>query len=99
MHQQTEFQTVVTNDTTTLYVRGELDIAVADDLATAVAAVNSANLRVDLSDTTFIDSTGIGTLLQAKRNAEAAGQTVTICNAREIVLRAFTILGLSDVLD
>jgi anti-sigma B factor antagonist len=49
----------------TLHVAGEIDLAVADDLREAGLSClesNDPGVRVDLSEVTFIDSTGLGAL-------------------------------------
>lgn len=51
-------------------VDGEVDLATADELTSAIDEVFSAgsdNLVVDLSDTSFMDSTGLKTLVMADR--------------------------------
>jgi anti-sigma B factor antagonist len=59
-----------------LTVRGELDIATAPQLAAAVDAILSTKPRgliVDLSPTTFLDSSGARTLVQISRSASDRG--------------------------
>jgi anti-anti-sigma factor len=59
-----------------LTVRGELDLATAPQLATAVEqelAARPAALVIDLTPTTFMDSSGARQLARAAKAAAAAG--------------------------
>ena len=63
-------------DRPTLTVRGELDIATAPELTAAVDAELAAGaeaLIIDLSDTTFMDSSGARELVRSARQAAAGG--------------------------
>ncbi len=60
---------------TRLSVAGDLDITAAEPLGRAVTAALDAGARslvIDLSPTTFVDSTGLSHLLAARRHADAA---------------------------
>ena len=64
-----------------LSVRGELDIATAPRLAAAVESQLSQqpqSLVVDLTDTTFLDSSGARTLAVTARRAAAAGVALEV---------------------
>jgi len=70
-----ELQTRVDEQRTTVLVAGELDLSSAKQLRAAVRRVldtNPAALRLDLSILGFIDSTGLGVLIGARRAAVAA---------------------------
>jgi anti-sigma B factor antagonist len=59
-----------------LTVRGELDLASAPELAAAVdteLAATPQALVLDLSGTTFLDSSGARELVRVSRKAESAG--------------------------
>ena len=59
-----------------LTVRGELDLATAPELATAVASLlaeSPSALVIDLTPTTFMDSSGARELVRGARTAAAAG--------------------------
>lgn len=59
-----------------LTVRGELDLSTAPRLDSAVEETlksSAASLVVDLTHTTFLDSSGARTLLTVARKAESAG--------------------------
>jgi anti-anti-sigma factor len=56
--------------------RGELDLATAGQLEAALAQAEGRALLVDLRGLTFMDSTGVRTLLQATEDAAGAGATL-----------------------
>jgi anti-anti-sigma factor len=55
-------------------------------------------LTVDLSQLTFIDSTGVGILLRLSTEAERVGKRLAIVRAQPDVQRVFVIAGLGDAL-
>ncbi len=64
-----------------LRVRGELDIATVPRLAESVDAELSTRPRslvIDLSDTTFMDSSGARQLVRAAKQAAAAGTALQV---------------------
>ena len=70
------FSSVPGEDGTRLAVAGELDITAAEPLEAAVAEAldgGGRELVIDLTPTTFVDSTGLAHLLAARRRADAAG--------------------------
>ena len=78
-------------------VSGELDIATAPQLATVIALATGsrpAELWVDLTPTTFIDSTGLNVVSQANHRFD--GPVTVICPPH--VQRVFQIAGLDGVL-
>jgi anti-sigma B factor antagonist len=80
-------------------VGGELDVSAAPALREALDRAidaRAAQVFVDLTDTTFVDSATIGVLLGAsKRVREAAGRLHVICSNRHI-LGIFEIAGLDQ---
>jgi anti-sigma B factor antagonist len=80
-----------------LSVAGEIDIATAPILATAVdraLAAGAAELWIDLAATRFLDASGIHVLAQAKTRArELDRQFVVIC-PRGRVRRVLEICGM-----
>lgn len=64
-----------------LRVVGELDLATAPDLAAAfdeALASSPSGLVIDLTPTTFLDSTGCRQLAQCARQGKQAGATVVV---------------------
>jgi anti-sigma B factor antagonist len=68
-----------------LTVRGELDLSTAPRLDTAVdeaLEASGSSLVVDLTHTTFLDSSGARTLLTVARKADAAGVALFVLAPR-----------------
>ncbi len=84
-----------------LAVVGELDIATAPRLRRVVGALMGAGvreMRVDLTRTDFVDSSGLGALLWAEHRLRAVGGRLIVVNAHDEVLRALEVSGLDEVL-
>jgi anti-sigma B factor antagonist len=63
----------------TVVVSGELDLATAPRLSAAVAEHGDAKLLVlDMTATTFIDSTGVTALLHADRRSLGSGSRLVV---------------------
>ncbi len=78
-------------------LHGELDVASAGGLADALVDVAGSTLVVDLSDLTFIDSSGIGALVVARKRILADGQgQLVLSRPGGIVRRALEIVGLRE---
>ena len=89
----------------TIEVVGELDLASAPELRDAVAVIEGSkemgpdsNLVIDLSDVTFIDSTGVKALLDAARAARESREAVEL-RFSPVVERTLSICGLNGHLD
>lgn len=93
---------VVQDGVATLEVSGEVDIAVAQEfVAAAVRCLEDPEatvLRIDLAGVTFLDSSGLGALVQARNHAQSVAKSVVIANVAPTVMKVFTITGLADVL-
>lgn len=90
--------------TTVLRLAGELDLATADVLRGRLSDVLARGtvvrqLVIDLAALEFVDVTGLGTLLDARRKLEPVGGTLTLRGTRPMVVRMLTLLGLDDVLE
>ena len=80
-----------------LFVHGEIDEHVADDFLAALD--DPAVTAVDLTAVTFIDSSGLRSLLIARAARLEDGTTLTICGVSPAVARLLDVAGLRDVLD
>ncbi len=88
-----------------LTVVGEVDIEHAEDLA-AVGLLtltslngNGEGLIIDLTQVTFMDSTGLGALVTIRNAAQAEGRGVTLHCPSPQVARVLEISGLASVFD
>jgi len=81
---------------------GELDVS---DVATLGESIRQAfdeghgSVLVDLSEVSFIDSTGASSLLDEHRGAESHGRRLVLVAPGEQVIRVFSILGIDESLD
>ena len=83
-----------------LSVRGELDLATAPRLAEAVESQlpqQPQSLVVDLTDTTFIDSSSLGVLIGAHRRLKLRGGALLVVCESEAIAKTFKITGLDGV--
>ena len=82
---------------TILLVAGEIDLATRDQLRECLAPLHG-NVVVDLSAVTFLDSSGIATIVaQASRMADE-GATLKLRGASSVVARVLHITGLDDLI-
>jgi anti-anti-sigma factor len=85
-----------------IVLRGELDYESALELRAAISRVleqdGVRNLVVSLAGVTFIDSTGIGTLVVAHRICTDVGVTLRVRDANPFIGRLFTVLGVASAL-
>lgn len=82
-----------------IVVSGELDLASAPALEEELnrALTNGADLLiVDLRELEFIDSTGLGLLIKANRQAEAAGRRFAIVRGQSQVQRLLGVTGIEQ---
>lgn len=86
--------------TPVLAIRGELDLAAAPQLRRVIGGLMGAGTRhmvVDLSEASFVDSSGMGTLVWADHRLHAAGGELAAINPQPDVARAFEIAGLGPL--
>lgn len=82
-------------------VSGEVDVSNADKLRSALDESMQAGMpqiEVDLAQTSYIDSTGIGVLVGAAHRAADSGVSFAVLHPQRNVARVFTMLGVSDEL-
>jgi len=85
-----------------LSVSGEVDMAVASTLLDAIVTAGqtgpAADLVVDLSQVTFLDSSGISALIEAQRRLAASDVELRVSNASPFVTKVFAVSGVDRVL-
>ncbi|MFI7602785.1 STAS domain-containing protein [Actinoplanes sp. NPDC049681] len=83
----------------TLY--GEIDFSNADDVAQAVRdAVDDwapPEIRIDLAEATFIDSTGLGALIEGYRAVTQAESRFVVTNPSPSFRRVLSVTGLCEL--
>jgi anti-sigma B factor antagonist len=85
-----------------VHVQGQVDLYVAPDLKERlVEAIDRADGRVivDVTGSTFLDSTAVSTLVSAHRRAARRGGRVVLVNTSDAIARTLSITGLDGMLD
>ncbi len=81
-------------------VTGEIDLFTAPEFKQHMSApidAGCANLVVDLSATTFIDSSSLGVLIGAHRRLKLRGGSLVVVCDNEAIVKTFRITGLDGV--
>jgi anti-anti-sigma factor len=96
----TEFDVTVVNRNSQVkvFMRGEIDLSTKERIHEALmeAQQGSADVIVDLSDVTFMDSTGINALVRARRNAPDG--LFHVVGAPQRIRKALEIVGVAQYL-
>jgi anti-sigma B factor antagonist len=80
-------------------VSGEVDLATGPALERALFALPQAGVAsviVDLTDCSFMSSTGLHLLARTKRRCDRSGGRVAVVSANRSVLRVFGLTGLDQ---
>ena len=85
----------------TLILHGELDIATAPELVEMLERLRHFGhaVALDLAEVTFMDSTGLTTLMDAYTQAESNGWAFSVRRASPAVTRVFDLAGVRRLLD
>lgn len=91
----------ITGDLARLILSGDFDFSSQEALGAAIEQVLRANaireIRVDLSDATFIDSSVIRALLQLRETALADSKSLSLWNCSEQIREIFVIGGFDQL--
>lgn len=86
----------------TLALAGEIDLGNVAGLRARLLDLSqgeAGTVRVDLGGVTFLDSTAIGVLVQARKRFAAEGIPFHLITASERVRRTFEVAGVAEYLD
>ena len=89
-------------ETKVVALEGEIDLATvpeAERLITEAEAGNPGRLVIDLSQVTFMDSSGLRVLLTAHRRAEEDGRSFALVKGSDTVNRLLEVTGLAERLE
>jgi anti-sigma B factor antagonist len=75
-------------------VAGEVDLATAPQLDACLSAYTDRDVTVDLSDVTFLDSSGLSTLVSARRALLDRGHVLRTTGEQDHVRTVLEIAGL-----
>ena len=83
-----------------LIIHGELDIATAPELVDLLDRMRHHKhaVTLDLAEVTFMDSTGLTTLMDAQVQAERDGWSFTVTRPSQAVKRVFELAGVQHLL-
>jgi len=90
---------VAADGAATVQLRGELDIATADQAYAYLRdLVDSQHgpVTIDLADLTFCDAAGLGVLARAAAHARRSGHSLTLTAPRPSLLRIMRITGMDE---
>ena len=88
------------DDRHVIAVRGEIDLFTAPELKGAVVgAIDAGRTRlvIDLSETSFLDSTALGVLIGALKRLRTRDGVMTIVNRDANIAKTFEITGLDQI--
>lgn len=92
-----------TDDVLVVAVRGELDLATETELVNAFTAHVTAHSKdqvvLDLSEVSFIDSSGLRALLLCRRSATEHSKTLRLCKGSGHVAKLLRISGVETAFD
>src|SRR3954470_7475740 len=91
---------VVDDGTHIVAVAGEIDLFTAPEFKQRVSAPideGRTHVVVDLTETTFIDSSSLGVLIGAHRRLRRLDGTLVIVCSNEAIVKTFKITGLDSV--
>jgi len=90
---------VTADGNATVRVRGELDIATADQAYAYLRDIvdqQEGSVAINLADLTFCDAAGLGVLARVARHARRNGRSLSLTQARPALLRIMRITGMDE---
>jgi anti-sigma B factor antagonist len=96
-----QIATTPDSDRYVITVSGEVDLASSPVLDTAIIAAiesGSSSLVIDLTDVSFMDSSGLGVIVRGLKRCREADKDLDLVITNERVLKVFGITGLDQVI-
>ncbi|MDQ0352523.1 anti-sigma B factor antagonist/stage II sporulation protein AA (anti-sigma F factor antagonist) [Alkalibacillus filiformis] len=95
-----EFTFIEEDDALQVWLKGDLDIegteVVDEQLLPKITSYSKVN--IDFKEVPFVDSSGMGLLINMVDEIKNTGNTVTISNVRDEVYEVFELLQLSEII-
>src|SRR5437867_5393431 len=91
-----ERETIKRDQQTVLTVRGEIDVYTAPRLRQAIVDLvdaGSTNLVIDMEKVDFLDSTGLGVLVEGLKRVRTRGGDLSIVVTQDKIIKIFEITG------
>src|SRR4051812_19010112 len=102
MAEELRYATERHGDSATVRIEGDLDMSgmlrLEQELTRLIDRDRVAELTLDLSRVTFIDSTGLGLIINTDQSARQDGVALRLVRGPREVHRVFEMVGLADVL-
>src|SRR2546426_11060862 len=95
-----ELETIKRDQQTVLAVRGEIDVYTAPRLRQAIVDLvdaGSTSIVVDMEKVDFLDSTGLGVLVEGLKRVRTRGGDLFIVVKQDKILKIFEITGLNKI--
>lgn len=80
-------------------LRGELDAFTVPDVRAALAATDAGDVVLDLRDVTFIDSSGLAMIVEARLRLDGEQRRLVIGPRSDVVQRLLELSGVAARLD
>jgi anti-sigma B factor antagonist len=100
VEQEIEIEVARRGASTVVAARGEVDVATAPALRDGLDEALDGGpgpVVVDLTGVTFIDSTGLGVLIGARRRCDEVGRELRVVVSEPRILKVFEITGLTEL--
>ena len=93
-----ELETSQRDGVAILTLRGEIDVYTAPRMRQAIVDLvdaGSLNIVVDMEKVDFLDSTGLGVLVEGLKRVKTRGGNLTLVATQDKILKIFDITGLN----
>lgn len=83
-------------------ITGEIDVYTASTLKERLIPLTEQKgqtIKVDLANTTYLDSTGLGVFIHAYKSSEEHDSSLQLIHAQDRILRLFKVTGLHKIMD
>lgn len=89
------------NERAIVKLSGEIDVYTVTILEDKLLPLlnKEQNVQVNLHDVTYMDSTGLGLFISAYKTAQTKDCQFEIVEAKDRVLRLFTVTGLDEIIN
>jgi anti-anti-sigma factor len=81
-----------------VFLKGDLDLSTAPQLAQCLKDRSSQSVALDFSDVTFIDTSAIGVLVDAYNRAVDEGGSLDLHGVQSAQMTAFRLAGVANYL-
>lgn len=92
-----QIKTEINNDTTIVILSGEVDLSNSPVLRKKLLGLINTNILVDLSDVTYMDSSGLATLTEAMQRISKNNRTFKLTGVKGAVKNIMEIARLNEV--